>query len=305
MKRNGTLFDTGTSKTLKCGLSLLLTVAGFSVLSVSHAQAKFLSGHVESFDTDQTSSDTTRGITSTPVSAPTNLTTGGAQPGSNASSSSTVSTPESAPGAVPQKTSVPQAAAVPQTAVDPSSNSMSSNQLTAGTPVADNQLTSQTPVLAYSRPPAAPQTAQVPNSLPKGFAGQWQCVTRVIDSGVSSVNVGTELVSEVQFQEVQNGRVIARWQQPGWTETQSSALSWGACEAQVDRTSYYFGDGYNGAWASRSRDHFVQANPDQLECRSYVDQYIDGRYIGRYRTISILTRMGTTSNIALGSEKSR
>ncbi|MBX9668760.1 MAG: hypothetical protein K2X93_14130 [Candidatus Obscuribacterales bacterium] len=156
------------------------------------------------------------------------------------------------------------------------------------------------PSVAYGRAPNVGPTSPPPNSFPISFAGRWQCVTKVIDSAVQTVGVGTELVSEVFFVELNDSRVVARWIQPGWTETQASALSWSSREAQTDRTSYYFGEGTNGAWASRSRDHFLQNGPDRLECKSYIDQYMNGRYIGRYRTVSILTRLGAVNTIARG-----
>lgn len=153
--------------------------------------------------------------------------------------------------------------------------------------------------VAYARPSVGSvNPITPPNSFPAGFEGRWHCVTRVIDSAVDTIAVGTELVSEVNFVRLQGGRVVARWLQPGWTETQASAVKWNENEARVDRTSYYFGEGMNGSWGSRARDQFVQTGSLSMECKSYVDQYLDGNYIGRYRTISVLTRAGTVDTIA-------
>jgi len=160
------------------------------------------------------------------------------------------------------------------------------------------QLQPGQPTLAYGRGPNVAQLTPPPNSFPANYSGRWQCVTRVVDSAVDTVTIGTEMKSEVCFVDVPEGRVVARWVQPGWTETQASAMSWSSREAQTDRTSYYFGEGMDGSWASRSRDHFMQVGTDKLECKSYVDQYMDGRYIGRYRTISVLSRVGTVNTIA-------
>lgn len=167
------------------------------------------------------------------------------------------------------------------------------------------QLQAGQPQLAYGRGPNVAQLTPPPNSFPANYSGRWQCVTRVVDSAVDTVAIGTELKSEVAFVDIPDGRVVARWVQPGWTETQASAMSWSSREAQTDRTSYYFGEGMNGSWASRSRDHFMQVATDRLECKSYVDQYLDGRYIGRYRTISILTRVGTVNTIAQGAKSDK
>src|SRR5579885_1475052 len=293
MKMHGTLFDTATSKAVSRGLSALLIAVSFSLAISPASEAKLLNGHVESVDMQQAPVDTTQGANSISLPSSSSGTTDGASStaGSPAAATNSAATPGSAPAS-------PQTALGAGTPMQDSivpSTSPASSDAAAGGRVPGAELQSQKPVLAYARAPLAPQAAPPPNSFPRNFSGKWQCVTRVIDSGVNSVEVGTELVSEVEFQEIQDGRVIARWQQPGWTETQASILSWSAREAQVDRTNYYFADGYNGSWASRSRDHFLQVNEDRMECRSYVDQYIDGRYLGRYRTISILTRMGTVS----------
>lgn len=129
------------------------------------------------------------------------------------------------------------------------------------------------------------------NSFPTTFLGRWHCVTEVVDSYVRDVGVGTKMVSEVKFSRKPDGRVVADWLQPGWTESQAFAVAWSDQEARVDRTCYYFGDGMQGAWASRSRDHFIMQEPAKMLCKSYIDQYIDGRYLGRYRTVSVLTRI--------------
>lgn len=179
---------------------------------------------------------------------------------------------------------------------------------TAGGPIASPlsrpQITN-VPTVAYSRTPsAAPQVPSytIPNSFPSGFEGLWRCSTRVVDSAVSSVAVGTVLVSEVRFVKLPGGRIVAKWLQPGWTETQAKAVGWSESEARVDRTSYFFGEGMNGAWASRSRDHFLLDDNFKMSCSSYVDQYVDGVYIGRYRTVSSLTKIGAIRAIAQGEK---
>ncbi len=156
---------------------------------------------------------------------------------------------------------------------------------------------------AFARPPvAAMDPYRLPNSFPGEFEGLWRCVTKVTDSAVSTVPVGSEMVSEVRFGKLPGGRIVAKWLQPGWTETQASAVGWSPREARVDRTNYYMADGVSGSWACRSRDQFVLQNAVKMSCSSYVDQYIDGLYIGRYRTISELTRLGPINSIARGEK---
>ncbi|MGD9681507.1 MAG: hypothetical protein AB7W16_10010 [Candidatus Obscuribacterales bacterium] len=158
------------------------------------------------------------------------------------------------------------------------------------------------PRVARALPSVGSGPVAPPDSFPAGFVGTWQCVTRVTSSAVETVSPGTTLASEVRFVADPGGKVKAVWVQPGWTEAQAAAVAWNDSEARVDRTCYYYGEGMNGSWASRSRDHFVRKSPDTIECDSYVDQYLDGRYLGRYRTISVLTKMSTVDTIAT-SEK--
>lgn len=148
------------------------------------------------------------------------------------------------------------------------------------------------------QPVKLPEAAILNNTFPRSFEGSWKCETLVTDSGVDTVPTGSKLLSDVQFARLPDGRIVARWNQPGWTETQANAMTFNAKEARVDRTSYYFGDGVNGAWAARSRDHFVQINADTIAVKSYVDQYIDGQYVGRYRTASMLHRVFKKPEVA-------
>jgi len=190
-----------------------------------------------------------------------------------------------------------------------------SGQTDGGFPEGATPITAVVGAPSSAREAAAPRVARAlpstgsgpvppPDSFPAGFVGTWQCVTRVTSSAVETVNPGTTLASEVRFvaEPGGKGKVKAVWVQPGWTEAQAAAVAWNDSEARVDRTCYYYGEGMNGSWASRSRDHFVRKSPDTIECDSYVDQYLDGRYLGRYRTISVLTKMGTVDTIAT-SEK--
>jgi hypothetical protein len=274
MRNSATLFGTkANTKKLLSGLCIMVAASTLGIVSNAPAEAKLLNGHIEAIDMGNAADDTTRGVTSDSAGMPTILTTGGAP----------IST-ETAPS---QK--APAAATANYRAQQPV--------------MGQSALQPTPPTIAYGRSPNAAPVVPPPNSFPVNFSGRWQCVTRVVDSAVETVGVGTELVSEVAFTEIPDGRVVARWLQPGWTETQASAMSWSSREAQTDRTSYYFGEGMNGSWASRSRDHFIQTGTDRLECKSYVDQYMDGRYIGRYRTLSVLTRVGTVNTIAQGERK--
>ncbi len=143
--------------------------------------------------------------------------------------------------------------------------------------------------------------SQANTSFPEEYIGLWRCQTSVIDSQVETVSKGTTLSCDIQFVPDKQGKVSGQWIQPGWVETQISTLSWNPKEAKVDRTSYYFGQSMvqGGSWACRSRDHFIQIAQNRMECQSYIDQYLDGKYLGRYRTQSILTRIENQNNAVI------
>ncbi len=182
---------------------------------------------------------------------------------------------------------------VKPTRVAPSETPMSSPVVPATNP---NQVINQ------PQPVRVVESGLLNNTFPRSFEGTWKCETLVTESGVDTVMAGSKLVSDVQFARTADGRIVARWNQPGWTETQANAMTFNAKEARVDRTSYYYGEGVNGAWAARSRDHFVQIGPDTIAVKSYVDQYIDGQYVGRYRTASMLHRIYRKPEVAQNAE---
>ena len=137
------------------------------------------------------------------------------------------------------------------------------------------------------------------DSFPAEVQGTWQCVSVVTDSLVDTVQPGQQIVSRMDFVKAADGRVVARFQQPGWTETQASVTAFSTASYVLDKTNYFYGDRSGGAWAARSRDHYQLVGADRMVADSEVDQYIDGRYVGRYMTRSTLVRVGGFENVAL------
>jgi len=138
----------------------------------------------------------------------------------------------------------------------------------------------------------------IPNSYPAGYQGQWRCITTVVDSGVAAIPTGSVLLSDVTFARQADGRVTAAWVQPGWTESTSSVTAFSGTEARVDRTNYFVSKDLDQSWAARSRDQFTQTNRQSITAKSYIDQYVDGQFVGRYRTTSVLQK-APGSDIAL------
>lgn len=138
----------------------------------------------------------------------------------------------------------------------------------------------------------------MPNSYPSGYQGQWHCITTVVDSGVPAIPTGQVMLSDVTFARQADGRVTAAWTQPGWTESTSSVTAFSSSEARVDRTNYFVSKDIDQSWAARSRDQFTQTTRQSITAKSYIDQYVDGQFVGRYRTTSLLQK-APGSDIAL------
>jgi hypothetical protein len=167
----------------------------------------------------------------------------------------------------------------------------------SGIPLAGAALapTNGTNALNASCAAACRQAAMTMNSYPSTFEGSWRVVSVVVDSAVSSVPIGEKVESEVDFVRSADGRIIARWGQPGWTEAKTKVMPISDREVAADRTNFFVEDG--GGWAARSQDHYMQLNGNRIAAASAVDQYVAGQYVGRYKTTSTLYRM--SGNLAL------
>ncbi|HEY9754447.1 MAG TPA: hypothetical protein V6C97_04770 [Oculatellaceae cyanobacterium] len=143
------------------------------------------------------------------------------------------------------------------------------------------------------------------NSFPETYEGVWRCETVVTDSAVQSIMPGQKVVCEVNFVKDASGKVQSVWNQDGWSEGQSSVTCFNAKEAQMDRTSYQTSNGQDGMWAARAKGNFTQINGAAIIARSVVDQYIDGQYVGRYHTTSILRRENPLEGVAASGEEPR
>jgi hypothetical protein len=139
--------------------------------------------------------------------------------------------------------------------------------------------------------PGVQPGALIPNTFPTHYAGKWVCETTITESSVPTVLPGTKVQSEVHFIPTADGRIEMRHYQPGWVRNKCLTVSFNGNEAKADTTSYYFGEKVQGAWAARTRDQYLQETDDLIKAKSYVDQYINGQYVGRYRTISVLRRV--------------
>ncbi|MDR3615624.1 MAG: hypothetical protein P4L53_18840 [Candidatus Obscuribacterales bacterium] len=137
------------------------------------------------------------------------------------------------------------------------------------------------------------------DSFPDAYEGQWQCETTVVDSAVGEVIPGVKTVSRVNFTKNASGAITSSWQQDGWAEGQSTVTAFSTNEAQLDRTSYYMVGSNAGLWAARARGQYTKVAADAIVAKSVVDQYMDGQYVGRYRTTSVMRRLRPEVDMAI------
>ncbi len=137
------------------------------------------------------------------------------------------------------------------------------------------------------------------DSFPDAYEGLWQCETTVVDSAVGAIPPGVKTISRVSFTRNADGAITSSWQQDGWVEGQSTVTAFNTNEAQLDRTSYYMVGTNAGLWAARARGQYDKVTADSIVAKSVVDQYMDGQYIGRYRTTSIMRRLRPDVDMAI------
>lgn len=129
------------------------------------------------------------------------------------------------------------------------------------------------------------------DSFPQSFAGAWRCVTVVVNSSVNFIPVGQRVQSQVAFVKRKDGKVVAHWDQAGWTESNVNITPVSEQEASLERTNYLLKHGAQSNWAARSRDHYLKLDADRIAAESSIDQYMDGQLLGQYQTRSMLYRL--------------
>ncbi|HEY9789992.1 MAG TPA: hypothetical protein V6D22_06320 [Candidatus Obscuribacterales bacterium] len=179
-----------------------------------------------------------------------------------------------------------------------------------GPPIADEDMSDRASTAPLPSPAEAAmhkRTARLEKALvdadsfPASFAGSWRVVTVVTGSAVPTVPVGERIVSQVSFARQTDGRILARWQQPGWNDAQERVTAMNDHEAALDRTNYFEEQGVSGEWSARSHDHYLQVGTDRMVASSEVEQFIAGTYMGRYQTRSTLYRVNNSVAFAAGN----
>jgi hypothetical protein len=125
------------------------------------------------------------------------------------------------------------------------------------------------------------------------FQGTWKCLTIVVASNVPAVAPGTKVACALTFQTLNNGQVKAAWEQKGWTASESTV---GKCTNGALHLSHT--NQFSQGWAAHAEDFARVTSPTTMVSQSVVDQYIDGRLIGQYKTQSQLIKIDGPSRVA-------
>jgi len=125
------------------------------------------------------------------------------------------------------------------------------------------------------------------------FQGTWKCLTTVVASNVPAVAPGTKVACALTFQALSNGQVKAAWQQKGWTSSETTVGKCSDGKLHLSHTNQF-----SRGWAAHAEDFARVTSPTTMVSQSVVDQYIDGRLMGQYKTQSQLVKIDGPSQFA-------
>jgi hypothetical protein len=124
-------------------------------------------------------------------------------------------------------------------------------------------------------------------SDPAQYEGDWNCISKVIASNVPQVAAGSTMQCELSFQMNGQGQLLASWNQNGWNPAQCAVVSFRPTGSSIAHKSSTLN---RGGWCAMSQDQLRMVSQNQMQGRSHVMQYQNGRVIGTYETVSMLIR---------------
>lgn len=118
--------------------------------------------------------------------------------------------------------------------------------------------------------------------------GTWQVKTVVVDSHCKYVDEGAESFSKLNFSLV-DGKLSPTWFGHNWNLVENkmfklednNKLVWVRENSLVKNNKF---------WIARSQDLFDIHQNNSITATSYISQYLNGKYVGDYKTRSYLKR---------------
>lgn len=119
--------------------------------------------------------------------------------------------------------------------------------------------------------------------------GTWEVQTVVVDSDCKYVRPGLKSISKLNFRLV-HGRLTPTWFGHEWDSVANDIFKLSDDDKIVWIRENKLRRG-SAVWLARSKDIFDIKNHNYITAKSEVEQYLNGRYTGDYKTISYLKKL--------------
>lgn len=118
--------------------------------------------------------------------------------------------------------------------------------------------------------------------------GTWKVTTVVVDSNCRYVSTGEESFSKLNFSLI-DGKLTPTWFGHSWNLIdnrmfkleENNHLLWVRDNSLVKERKF---------WLAHSEDVFNIESPNYITAQSKIDQYLNGNYVGNYKTVSYLKK---------------
>ena len=118
--------------------------------------------------------------------------------------------------------------------------------------------------------------------------GTWEVKTVVVDSNCRYVSTGEESLSKLNFSLI-DGKLTPTWFGHNWNLVdnkmfkleENDRLLWVRDNSLVKERKF---------WLAHSEDVFNIESPNYITAQSKIDQYLNGNYVGNYKTVSYLKK---------------
>lgn len=118
--------------------------------------------------------------------------------------------------------------------------------------------------------------------------GTWNCISNVVASTCPAVMPGTVVHSLIGYLRTTQGALVQQWNEAGWTPAVTPVLKF--TESSITTTKISNMQGIGGGWTARSQEHLKLVDQHTMVAESVVDQYLNGQFVGRYKTSSVLKK---------------
>jgi len=120
--------------------------------------------------------------------------------------------------------------------------------------------------------------------------GTWEVHTVVVDSDCKYVREGLSSKSKLNFSLI-NGKLAPKWYGHDWDLVANKLFKLSDNDKLLWVRENRLRKGKH-IWLAKSTDVFDIQNDDYIVAESEIEQYLNGRYAGDYKTISYLKKLG-------------